>query len=68
MSVTQLIDSPRVRVLQEKHNDEMERDISESIWSTLGTAMHHLFEETAEKQGDDVVSEERLFVDIEGSH
>ena len=66
ISVTQLIDAPQVVVLQNKHDDEMERDISELIWPTLGTSMHHLFQETAEKQGDDVVSEERLFVDVEG--
>tara|TARA_R110001606_G_scaffold361238_1_gene514318 strand:+ start:1850 stop:2743 length:894 start_codon:yes stop_codon:yes gene_type:complete len=65
-TVTQLIDSPRVKVLQRRHDQDMESDVSELIFSTLGTAMHNLFEEAAEQKGEDIVSEERLFVDIEG--
>ena len=62
-SVTQLIDSPRIRILRERHWDELTEDISEKMWSVLGTAVHRIFEDYA---GDDVISEERLFVEVDG--
>jgi len=62
-SVTQLIDSPRIRILREKHWDSLEEDVSEKLWSVLGTAVHKVFEDYS---GDDVISEERLFVDVDG--
>ena len=65
-TVTQLIDAPQVRVLQMRHDSDMESDVSELIFSTLGTAMHHMFEEVAEKKGEEIVSEERLFVEQQG--
>ena len=49
-SVTQLIDSPRIRILRERHWDELTEDISEKMWSVLGTAVHRIFEDHA---GDD---------------
>ena len=55
-SVTQLIDSPRIRILRERHWDELTEDVSEKMWSVLGTAVHRIFEDYA---GDDVISEER---------
>ena len=60
ISVTQLIDSPRIRILQRMHDDSMEQDASEFIWSSFGTAVHNLFEDKI-KNG---ISEERLFVDM----
>ena len=66
ISITSLIDSPRVKLLQEKHNEEMEQDVSEMIWSSFGTAVHHLFEEQAGSQGEDVISEERIFAESNG--
>jgi len=62
-SVTQLIDSPRVRILRERHWDSLEEDISEKLWSVLGTAVHKVFEDHS---GEDVISEERLFVEVDG--
>ena len=66
ISITSLIDSPRVKLLQEKHNEEMEQDVSEMIWSSFGTAVHHLFEERAGLHGEDVISEERIFAESNG--
>ena len=63
-SVTQLIDSPRIRILRERHWDELTEDVSEKMWSVLGTAVHRIFEDHA---GDDVISEERLFVEVDGT-
>ena len=44
-SVTQLIDSPRIRILTEKHWEDLEEDISSKLWSVLGTAVHSMFED-----------------------
>ena len=44
-SVTELIDSPRVRILRRQHKDEITEDASEMLWSVLGTSVHKMFEE-----------------------
>lgn len=48
-SITTLIDSPRVRILQDRHNDEIEQDVVEFIWSRFGTSVHNMFENAAPK-------------------
>lgn len=62
-SVTQLIDSPRVRILRKEHADEITEDASEMVWAVLGTAVHKMFEE---QDADGHTAEERLFVDVDG--
>lgn len=42
ISVTRLIDSPRIRVLEEEHSDELEQDVSDSVYAMLGSAVHQL--------------------------
>ena len=44
-SITQLIDSPRIRILRAEHDAEMTEDASEKVWSVLGTAVHNMFED-----------------------
>jgi len=63
-SVTQLIDSPRVRVLRAEYPNLMVEDVSERVWSILGTAIHNIFEHCSE--GTEHLPEERLFVKIDG--
>lgn len=63
ISVTTLIDAPRVRLLREEHDDDISEDVSEKLWSVLGTAVHNIFEETAEGE---YISEERIFFDVNG--
>ena len=63
ISVTQLIDAPRVRVLREKHDHEIEADVSDSLWALVGRALHHVVERGAM---DDHVAEQRLFADVGG--
>lgn len=62
-SITQLIDSPRVRILRQEHWEELEEDVSEKMWAVLGSAAHKMFEETGDDQH---ISEERLFTEING--
>lgn len=42
ISVTALIDSPRIRILKRKY--DYEEDVSEVLYALLGTAMHHIIE------------------------
>jgi len=62
-SVTTLIDSPQVKILSRKHKDDISIDVSERLWSVLGTAVHTMFEDYAT---GDYLSEERLFTEING--
>lgn len=64
MSVTQLIDSPRINSLKQKHKDKLVYDVSESIWSLLGTAVHEI---VARHAAENQISEERIFYKDEGS-
>ena len=50
ISVTQLIDSPRIKVIQEEMHDELKSDISDNVFSVLGTAVHGVFEEAITNQ------------------
>ena len=63
LSVTQLINSPRIVALQERHHDEMEQDISDVLFSLLGTATHYVLEQYSEEE---VLTEQRYFHTING--
>lgn len=64
ISVTTLIDSPRVNILKQQRKDEIETDVSDMIWPLFGTAVHHMLESSTPK--GNVTMEERLFVDVNG--
>ena len=65
ISITPLIDSPRIGILQKEHEGEIEQDAVDFLWSGFGTSVHNMFEDAAE--GDDTcISEERLFNDVQG--
>ena len=56
-SITQLIDSPRVSILRKEFDEDRTEDVSDKLWSVLGTAVHKMFEDTA---SGDYISEERI--------
>jgi|TARA_R110002020_G_scaffold150406_2_gene327087 hypothetical protein len=64
ISITQLIDSPRISLLERQHSDEIEQDAVDFLWSRFGTSVHEMFERST--QGEDCISEERLFVERDG--
>ena len=64
LSVTQLINSPRIVALQEKHYDEMEQDISDVLFSLLGTATHYILDQYTDRTS--IITEERLFHTVNG--
>ena len=65
ISVTQLIDSPRIAQLKKKHYEEMESDAVDYVWSRFGTSVHNLFEESIKSSGIDAITEERLFAKVD---
>lgn len=62
ISVTTLIDSPRIRLLKDRHYDELETDVVDMIWPLFGTAVHHILESADDPAN--VTVEERLFADV----
>jgi hypothetical protein len=64
ISVTTLIDAPRVNILKQQRRGEIEMDVVDMIWPLLGTAVHHVLDSATPK--GNVVKEERLFTDISG--
>ena len=66
ISVTQLIDSPRITQLKKKFADQLESDAVDFVWSRFGTSVHTMFEEAIKSSGFDAITEERMFVDLEG--
>lgn len=67
-SVTQLLDSPRVRALQWLHKESIEEDVVDQFFSLLGRAIHQIMEWGAEQAAAGTEAEERLFlkVDVDG--
>lgn len=66
LRVTTLIDSPRISQLRRQHSKEMVEDVSQMVYRVLGNSIHKLFEEAAEGVND-VVSEERLSHEVNGT-
>jgi hypothetical protein len=44
MSVTELLNSPRIVQLKRKHWDDLTEDASDMVWSIFGTAIHGVLE------------------------
>lgn len=63
-SVTELLSPPRLRRLREQHEDAIEQDVTDMMWSMLGSALHVVMERG---QTENHITEERLFADVDGS-
>ena len=64
ISVTSLIDSPRVSLMRQKHKDEIEIDAIDQIWSLFGTSVHSVLESS--KQSEYSTTEERIYTEVDG--
>lgn len=62
-SVTELLMPPRIRLLRMKHDKDMVRDVSESLWALMGRAVHEVFEGGATAG---TIAEQRLFANFDG--
>lgn len=63
MSVTQLIDSPRIVKLKQQHADDITTDISDEIWRLVGSALHLIAETNTDGTER---AEERIFSEVGG--
>jgi hypothetical protein len=63
-SATELLQSPRIKHLRMQHRDKMTTDVSDMLWTLLGSALH-VVAERGETPGWS--AEERLFLNIEGT-
>lgn len=62
ITCTQLVDSPRIRVLKKQHDDEIEVDASEMIWMLTGKIGHGILQQAETK----ALTEQRLFAKVNG--
>jgi len=62
--VTSLLKGIRETILERRHGDEIEQDVSDMIWLLFGTAVHNVLEHHIE--GDRELKEERIKAEIEG--
>jgi len=62
ISVTTLIDGPRIRLMKDLHDEEIETDVVDMIWALFGTAVHHVLESADDPANVQV--EERLYAEV----
>lgn len=62
-SCSELIDSPRIVLLKQRHYDEITEDAADGIWRLLGKLGHKLAEQAG---ADNALLEERLFMEVAG--
>ena len=63
ISVTQLIDSPRVLLLREQHKEEISTDVMDMTFALFGTAVHSVLESG---ESENVTKEQRLYDTVRG--
>lgn len=62
ISITGLIDPPRIRVLRKKHEKELVTDVSERVASLLGQIVHGILE----RANKEALAERRFYLELEG--
>ena len=65
ISATKLIDSPQVAALWKEHGKEVVEDVSDRLWSTVGSGVHTRLEQ-ANASDPDVIMEKRFIHEIGG--
>jgi len=65
LSVTQLLNSPKIVALTKKFEDEIEQDASDMVWSIFGSAVHNILEHGKDEEH---IVEERLHKEYDGWH
>lgn len=63
ISATELLNSPRIVQLKQKHWNDLEQDASEMVWQLFGTAIHNILEGGRDKHH---IVEERISLDFHG--
>ena len=63
ISATELISSPRIVQLRKLHEDKIETDVADMVWSIFGTAIHGVLEHGKDENH---LIEERLHANVDG--
>ena len=63
ISVTTLIQPPKIRVLTSRHREEIVEDVADRVWALLGTNTHAIIERI---NHPDSIQEERLAIEVDG--
>jgi len=64
VSVTTLIDAQLPKILTKRHFDEIEVDVSDSVWKLFGSSIHHVLNMSNQDKSEQL-SEERWFLDVQ---
>lgn len=62
ISVTGLLKPPKAVVIESKHRDAIEEDVSDRVWSLLGQCVHVILE----RANKTAIAEQRLSMEVEG--
>jgi hypothetical protein len=65
LSVTQLINSPKIVALTKKFDDQIEQDVADMVWSLFGSAVHNILEHGKDENH---VVEQRIHAELDGWH
>lgn len=63
LSVTQLINSPKIVALTARHQEDLEEDVADMVWSIFGSAVHSILEHGKD---DNHIVEQRLHAQVDG--
>jgi len=64
ISITSLIDSPRVRIMKNVYDNDIEVDAVDMVWALFGTAVHSVLEQS--NSSKNIINEERLYASHNG--
>jgi len=65
ISVTGLLQSPRIRLLNLENQDKITVDYSDEVWKILGQGIHAILERANENY-EDTITEQRMFAEVNG--
>ena len=65
VSATELLNSPRIVQLKKKYDEQITVDVSDMIWSIIGTAIHGVLEQGKDENH---IVEQRLHAELDGWH
>lgn len=65
-SVTQLLKGSCEAVLERRHHNEIESDVSDMIWLIFGTAVHSILENAEEES--EQLKENKIIIDVDGGY
>ena len=63
ISVTEILSPPQLVLLRRQHQEDIEQDAADMVWSLFGSAVHNILEHGKD---DHHIVEERLFTTFEG--